>query len=58
MENISFVHSGNTGAEGRGPRKSKDDQRLGGGKFHIVHAVLIPKHRIMVNLKYAVKQYN
>ena len=24
----------------------------------IVHAVLISKHRMMVNLKYAVKQYN
>ena len=58
MENISFLYSGNTVAEGRGPRKSKDDQRLGGGQFQIVHAVLISKHGIMVNLKYAVKQYN
>ena len=43
MEIISFFHSGNAVAEGRGPRKSKYNQRLGGGKFHIVHAVLISK---------------
>ena len=49
-------HSLNTAAERRGPRKRKYDQPLGRDKLY-VHAVLSTKHR-MVNLKYAVNQYN
>ena len=37
MEIIKFFRGKNTVAEGRGPRKSKDDQRLRGGKALILY---------------------